>query len=249
MDSKIFASLRWNFGARSKFTLLELLVVVAIMVILMSLLLPSLKKAREAALGIACVSNLKNLGSAEMNYIGDNQEWFSPSFPGKDEDSHSAFYWTNLTYPYLGGTGTSRDYFRATVNPDNSVYFCQAQRPHDTFNGVIDGAINDYPSYGLNASLGGRNAAIAQSVKLTKIKNPSRLAMFADVQYTPDIPLRGFRFLTGFYFSARHPKTPNGNSNVAWADCHVSSVSKPWAVANATSGDDILGYGDFSYNW
>ena len=52
-----------------KFTLIELLVVVAIIGILMSLLLPSLAKAREASKKAACVSNQKQIGYLFMNYV------------------------------------------------------------------------------------------------------------------------------------------------------------------------------------
>ena len=60
--------------AKKAFTLVELLVVIAIIALLVSMLMPALRKARTAALAVQCQSNLRQIGAAFFNYATDNRD-------------------------------------------------------------------------------------------------------------------------------------------------------------------------------
>lgn len=57
------------------FTLVEMLVVIAVIAILSSLLLPALRKAQEVAKGIPCMGNLRQINLGVINYANDFNGW------------------------------------------------------------------------------------------------------------------------------------------------------------------------------
>lgn len=77
-----FAMSKYNMSRKQGFTLIELLVVIAIISLLVSILLPSLSKAKDLARSVACLSNQKvlNTGIAlySADYDGSTIEWWSP---------------------------------------------------------------------------------------------------------------------------------------------------------------------------
>jgi prepilin-type N-terminal cleavage/methylation domain-containing protein/prepilin-type processing-associated H-X9-DG protein len=63
------------------FTLVELLVVIGIIAILISLLLPSLSKVRSQAMRVKCLSNLQQVGAANLTYANQNKGFLPPRGP------------------------------------------------------------------------------------------------------------------------------------------------------------------------
>lgn len=68
------------YRGRRGFTLVELLVVIAIISLLVSILLPSLSRAKGLAQRVACMSNLKGLGLTMSMYLQDNNQQLMPAY-------------------------------------------------------------------------------------------------------------------------------------------------------------------------
>jgi len=101
---------------KSGFTLIELLVVIAIIAILAALLLPALARAKDKALNVACLNNLKQLETCWHLYVGDYNDLLVPN---------NSVYGQNINVATGGASwclGSAR-YDTATTNIENGLLF------------------------------------------------------------------------------------------------------------------------------
>ncbi len=89
---------------RTAFTLIELLVVVAIIAILLSILLPSLERARAQARQLLGLTNQRTQGQAAYNYSSDNDGWIPRGIQSIGPNYEYQIYVTAIL-PYLGYDG------------------------------------------------------------------------------------------------------------------------------------------------
>lgn len=128
---------RQNHG-RKRFTLVEMLVVVAIIAILVGMLLPALNKARSKARFISCKSNVRQITLVLIQYAGDNGDYLPMQVNAVDA-LNKGFLDT-----YLG--------FKSVNRPAamNTIMFCPGFRGETKFDdGTLFSSVGGiYTTYG-----------------------------------------------------------------------------------------------------
>ena len=195
--------------AKGGFTLVELLVVIGIIAALVAILLPVLNKARLAAQGVSCLSNLRQLGYGVTMYVGENRGYLpctnvavpDATVTGKVLNGYRLVSWPEAIARYIGYPDAQQVYGPGTdpyMNPVaaagiiKGVLACPAvEQKRAYFNG---GAATDSPTAtmvptGVSAYAANnllmvvrRPGYLWQQRKLSEIKQAANIYLLMDGQ-------------------------------------------------------------------
>jgi prepilin-type N-terminal cleavage/methylation domain-containing protein len=158
---------------RAAFTLVELLVVIGIIGILIAVLLPTLRRAQMHARRVACMSNVRQLGTLMTLYTGIGKGYF----PRPGSQTRINNQWDEFDYLYwqIGRDRREGQLARIARNFDPNLYLCPADDPRTHYR--IPSPFALVFSYTVNEKMCRDvkeiNGVSPPTLRLSKVKRPS----------------------------------------------------------------------------
>ena len=198
---------RIGAGARGRagFTLIELLVVIAIIALLVSLLVPTLRLARQRALRVVCMTDLRALCQASALYLEDHDDyWIQNEFPHDVE-----VVTLNAHSDYLGGFPELAPDSDKSEVPD--VFWCPVTPESDRRGEIPSSGWALHCGYGYYARLNEVGGGSVRPGKEDRIatKEENRGVLWADTVSYFDTWLPPMWWFT-------HPYAASGNYGAFW---------------------------------
>ena len=235
-----------NFGRiRQGFTLIEILVVVAIIAMLAAILFPVFSRARENARKTSCLSNLKQITTAWTMYAQDYDEKVCPSYYYTDGFDHEHAWDFDLIW---GGyvDGNPQSYTVGLLGPytkNGQINNCPS------FYGQAWG--RPYTGYAYNATyIGGDDLSDIPTAHLAQISDPVNTVLFADGGFGNPVSAQNYLRAPsdGLYLAGKVHFLHNTTANVAYADGHVKSATRIYLYDAAEPEVGALSNDDSAYD-